>query len=400
MVDTGRETMPKQNTSRTVFCQTTVVPMHALCRCLPAAGLVAAVLTLVAASSFPARAQSFKVFDDWMLGCDNRRQCVAVGLEEPKEDVNGLYLRVLRSGEGNAEPAVKITAYAPERAPALGTAYAPELGPARVRLAFDDPALPVPPELAASQAQGRESIEVALPRETVRSFVATLRLAKTLFVSIVHGTQPARPLVISLSGATAALTAMDEQQMRVGTTTALISLGTEPAMRVPPPPVLPVIRAAKRNKAKPPATMPKPVAAAVEKADCDEPPEIRPIRAWLDQRTLLWGVLCTRGAYRDTYAFFVHRLGARTADPMNFQLPGFSDLRSEDGDNQLTNPSFDQKTMMLTFHDRGRSMGDCGMAGQFVWDGTTFQPIELRGMPDCRGVWYEDWPVTWRAAVR
>ena len=35
--------------------------------------------------------------------------------------------------------------------------------------------------------------------------------------------------------------------------------------------------------------MPKPIAAAVERADCDEPPETRPIRAWLNERTLVLG---------------------------------------------------------------------------------------------------------------
>src|SRR5262245_43561999 len=40
----------------------------------------------------------------------------------------------------------------------------------------------------------------------------------------------------SLTGAAAALAAIDEQQKRVGTATALISVGPEPATRVPPTP--------------------------------------------------------------------------------------------------------------------------------------------------------------------
>jgi len=202
----------------------------------------------------------------------------------------------------------------------------------------------------------------------------------------------------SLTGAAAALAAMDEQQKRVGTATALISVGPEPATRVPPTPALPMVRVAKRTNPQPPAAMPKAVAAVVGKADCDEPPERRPIRAWLDGRTLLWGVLCTKGAYRDTYAFFIHRAGARTAEPMNFRMPGLP--RTEDADNHLTSPSFDHRTMTLAFHDLGRSMGDCGRAGRFVWDGATFQPVELSAMPDCRGVSSDDWPVIWRAGIR
>jgi hypothetical protein len=77
--------------------------MHALPACLSAAGLVIAVSSLVAAFPFSARAQSFNTFDDWMLGCDNLRHCVAVGLE-PDENVNGVYLRVLRGVARKSTP--------------------------------------------------------------------------------------------------------------------------------------------------------------------------------------------------------------------------------------------------------------------------------------------------------
>src|SRR5262245_58722930 len=122
--------------------------MRTLLRCLSALVLAIAVFSLAAAFAFPARAQSFTTFDDWMLGCDNRRHCVALGLE-PGENVNGVYVRVLRSGEGAPSPR--------SRSPPSGHA-----GP--LRLAFDDPALPALPGLAASQPQRGESVEVTLPR--------------------------------------------------------------------------------------------------------------------------------------------------------------------------------------------------------------------------------------------
>jgi hypothetical protein len=340
---------------------------------------------VVTASSCLAQAQSLNVFDDWVLGCDNLRQCVAIGME-PEGNASGVYLRVLRSGKGAAEPDIKITAYSGGR------------GPHRLRLSFDDPSLPALGELAASSTKASESIEARLPPEGVRLFVNALGKAKTLSVIVVQGSDASQPAVISLSGATAALIAMDKQQKRSGTTTALISPGHGPAARVPAPPTLPVVRAGKPTKRPPPTTMPKPVAAAVERADCDEPPETRPIRAWLNERTLFWGVLCTKGAYRETYAFFIHRSGAPTARPMKFQMPGLPP--SDEGDNLLTGPTFDPRRMTLDFHDLGRSVGDCGTAGRFVWDGGTFQPVELRSMPHCRGVSPDAWPVTWRAGVR
>jgi hypothetical protein len=51
----------------------------------------------------------------------------------------------------------------------------------------------------------------------------------------------------------------------------------------------------------------------------------------------------------------------------------------------------------MTFGDIGRSLGDCGAAGRFLWDGTRFQPLDFKIMPDCRGVSSDDWLVTWRA---
>jgi hypothetical protein len=127
--------------------------MSLLRKWLTHTSLVAAVLAPVAACPVSVRGQSLTSFDDWMLGCDNRRECVAIGLE-PEGNAKGTYLRVLRSGEGHAEPTVKITVYEPGR------------WPWRLRLAFDDPALPVPPELAASRTEDRGSIEARLPPET------------------------------------------------------------------------------------------------------------------------------------------------------------------------------------------------------------------------------------------
>ena len=76
----------------------------------PAAQILATGGFVMAASSFSAQTQSLNVFDDWVLGCDNLRQCVAIGME-PEGNANGVYLRVLRSGKGAAEPEIKITTY-------------------------------------------------------------------------------------------------------------------------------------------------------------------------------------------------------------------------------------------------------------------------------------------------
>jgi hypothetical protein len=338
-----------------------------------------ALMTLTAGE--PAGAQHLRSYHDWMLGCDNLRACVAIGLEPPGR-ASGVYLRVVRSGAAGSEPDVRLTAY--DERP----------GPLGLRLAFDGAGGLSLPDIPATARGERGAIEGRVPRALVRPFLEASRQARTLSVSVVAGADAGSPTLVSLAGAAASLLAMDEQQKRVGTAGALVAAGAQPAAQVPPVPPLPVIRAAPGPGSAPPGTMPPPVAAAVARMDCDEPPETRPIRAQLDGRTLLWGVLCTRGAYRDVYAFVTWRAGARTAEPAAFPFPGVGD-RGEPG-HMLTNPAFDAKTGILAFGDLGRSMGDCGSEGRFAWDGTRFQPLHFKAMPDCRGVAPADWLVTWR----
>src|SRR4051794_4930051 len=77
-----------------------------------------------------AEAQSLKDFQDWIVGCDNLRDCTANGFEKPSESA-GTYLRVTRTGHADASPQVEVAVYAEKRT-----------DDARLKLAFDDPALP------------------------------------------------------------------------------------------------------------------------------------------------------------------------------------------------------------------------------------------------------------------
>jgi Protein of unknown function (DUF1176) len=191
---------------------------------------------------------------------------------------------------------------------------------------------------------------------------------------------------------------MDEQQKRVGSVTALVAQGDKPASSLPAPQAAPVIHAAKPPSTKPPETMPEAVRQAAAKADCDEPATADPIKGKLDERTTLWGVLCSRGAYKYTYAFYLHRTGARTAAPVVFETPALHG--AAETDNQLTNPDFDDRAMTLSFFGKGRGLGDCGSLGRFVWDGRSFQLAAFSAMGSCRGVPLTDWPRAWRADVR
>ncbi|WP_018259458.1 DUF1176 domain-containing protein [Methylobacterium sp. WSM2598] len=339
-------------------------------------------LCVLGASSQGVAAQSLDAFQDWLLGCDNRRACTAISLE-PSSDVTGVHLSVARSGEGAAEPVLRVRAYDGRR------------GPWRIRLTLDGSAWP---DLDATARDGTGEIEAALPAERVRPLLAALRDVGRASVTVLKGAEAGPEVPLRSRGLAAALRAMDQAQGRSGTVTALVQPGPRPAASLPAPPPLPVIAQARAGTAPLPERMPVPIARAVAAADCDEPPDTNPIRGWLDERTLLWGVLCTRGATRETFALFSHRKGDAAARPVALVTPGVAGGR--EAPNLLAGAAFDARTATLSFHDAGRSSGDCGSLGRFVWDGARFRAVHVSAMPDCRGVSSADWPVTWRAAVR
>jgi hypothetical protein len=160
---------------------------------------------LLAALAFPAltagsaEAQALKTFQDWILGCDNLRSCVAVGLE-PSGNASGVHLRIARPGDADAEPDIRIVAY--DERP----------GPLRLRLTFDAADLLSLPDVPATRRGDRGTLEGHLPRAVVRAFVEAARTAKTLSVSVVGGTDAKDTTVVSMAGAAASLLAMDELQ--------------------------------------------------------------------------------------------------------------------------------------------------------------------------------------------
>lgn len=344
-----------------------------------------AVLSIAAlAAVAPAAAQEMKTFRDWSGFCDNLRACSAFGLKSDGDAQ--AFIRISREGGPDARPHVLISAYVEGAKP--GT---------KVKLAFDDPALPGLPREALPADVADDTLRLELKPETAAAFIAALRRARTLFVEPVPRSAdgPGR-LSLSLSGSVATLVWLDEQQGRVGTPAALAARGDKPAAAAPLP-ALPVVTA-KRPAGGP---LPKKVPAAVLAQvgpDCDpESRKAEPIVARLDARRLLWGVRCELAAYNVTYAFFVADDG-QPPRPATLPLPAA--LQSEQTGNVLINPAFDAATMTLSFFAKARGLGDCGTAGSWVWDGEAFRLIAFSTMPECRGVPPDDWPVLYRATVK
>ena len=201
---------------------------------LPFAAAAVSVLVL----GMPARAE-LKNFRDFVAACDNTRDCVAFGLGA---DVVGAYLKIERGGAPDAAPQISFVVDLPSAS--------------SFTLAFDDPALnaalPRGPHAGPAKDENNARVTVGEPAAVV-TLLDALRKAKTLRVTRKDppggtASDPAES-ELSMAGAVAAMLWIDEQQRRLGTTTALIRRGDKPSASVPQPPVLPVVVAAKFNTA-------------------------------------------------------------------------------------------------------------------------------------------------------
>jgi len=348
-----------------------------------------------------AAAAEFKDFRDWHAACDNLRNCSAYGLEA--NEPASAYIRVERSGAASAPARITIVAHVNEKT--------------TVTLAFDDadlrglPSGPVMFRRNDQDSYGRLVIDDPAAAETL---VASLRKAQTLVLSRIDppGSAKSDPekSELSMSGAVAALLWIDEQQQRLGTTTALIRRGDRPPSSISPQPKAPVVQAAKPLPTdSAPKSLPPGVAgtlAAKAKALCGDDDETRledGIR--LGRDTSLYGYSCpsSSGAYNLHSVFLiVPEANPQAARAVDFAYPiKLGSSVAESGKAfTTTNASFDKETMTLSTFAKGRGLGDCGTAEDWVWDGQNFRLTLLRIMPHCKGIGDDDWPVLYRAERR
>jgi Protein of unknown function (DUF1176) len=340
--------------------------------------LVSTVLTA------PASAQ-VKQIRDWLAACDNTRACSAFAL---KDAGTFAYLRIDRDGAPAAAPRITVVIDM-----AKGR---------RVTLAFDDPGLDGLPKQAIAPVGNDELTKVEVA--AIEPFLAALRKATKIVVKPAEPKGDDDPIEISLSGASAALLWIDEQQKRLGTVTALVRRGDKPESAVPPPPAAPAVTAAKAAGAKPPKAIP-PALLAKGKSICgaDDPkPEAgEPDR--LSGNLVLYRFNCRAmsGAYNAWSGLMIAPRDKPDAARV-VRLPYPPGEAAIDGiaKHLVVNAGFNEETMTLSMFGKSRGPGDCGTSGEWVWDGTEFRLAAFRSMPKCAGVLSDDWPLIYRAQVR
>lgn len=319
-----------------------------------------------------------RAFRDWKAVCDNGAACTAVA--PSVEDGQG-WLLIQAAPEPGAIPEIRIGVWTEDAQKAAASAP--------ITLTVDGRAFrterTADGDIPSARVVSADALAVVRALASGKAATATL-----------NGDR----VVLSLSGAAATLLWIDERQGRLDTPGALIRVGQK-AVAVQPP-ALPQVAAA-------PAVaqgafgdsgqiLPKSLTVLPAVRTClndSASPDVRDavFSAKLGARQELWAVPCGAGAYNLSYAIYL--TGPNGQNPVRAALPQADGATTAD----LVNAGYDPGARTLSAFNKGRGVGDCGIAQTWVWTGQAFALTQERSMEDCIGLPPDAWPVAWRAKV-
>lgn len=309
-----------------------------------------------------------QIFEDWVVGCDNRLTCEAVAL--------------VPDGAGTAYPVLTTLT---RDGGAQGGATVRLLGAqelrGRIELLADNHRL-ARFKAAHDMVEITGSAALAAMRTLAGSYTFELRAGKRLI-----GTP-------SLRGLSAALRHMDEVQGRVGSAGALVATGAGPADQAKAVLPTPAVVGAPSIADEPLTFTAEEQAAARRLAVCDAMHDSDyPLETHrLDATHALVLLPCDAGDYNVSAVPLIAtgEAGSRQLGIARFDhIPGASG--DPDAPPLIVNARWNPLRSELSSFAKGRGLGDCGTAETYTWDGAQFRLIEARSMPVCRGAW--EWPV-------
>jgi len=309
-----------------------------------------------------------QIFEDWVVGCDNRLTCEAVALVP---DGAGTAYPVLTTltRDGGAQGGATVRLLGAQELRGRIELLADNHRLARFKAAHDMV------EITGSEA-------LAAMRTLAGSYTFELRAGKRLI-----GTP-------SLRGLSAALRHMDEVQGRVGSAGALVATGAGPADQAKAVLPTPAVVGAPSIADEPLTFTAEEQAAARRLAVCDAMHDSDyPLETHrLDATHALVLLPCDAGDYNVSAVPLIAtgEAGSRQLGIARFDhIPGASG--DPDAPPLIVNARWNPLRSELSSFAKGRGLGDCGTAETYTWDGAQFRLIEARSMPVCRGAW--EWPV-------
>lgn len=320
------------------------------------------------AADFAEEVPLYRELRDWVVACDNQRRCQA--LSAPADwGYSELHLVISRDA-------------GPKGALRLALNYAGE-GAAR-QLSLDGE------DLSAMLDPVDADNGLLLWREdgAARRLIATLRNANRLQLDADEDAS------VSLAGLSASLLLMDSVQGRIGTRGALHRPGDAADEQVPLPVVPPALRpypGSAPMDAEERAAIGTAVVAATREQWHDDafeaPREVLVHPLGQDQALVVMLLDCA--AYNCEYALYrVARQAPHAERPLQIEQPPLAHTGLSGW------VAYDEATGRLAYAMKSRGIGDCGEAGDWLFDGEQFQLAGYSAMPRCAGV--ADWPRLWR----
>jgi hypothetical protein len=336
------------------------------------------ILLILAAAAAAAAPQpgELRTFGDWIVGCDNGLTCTAIALL-PEAGGDGLWvtMRFARGSEPDDAPVTTL-----QNVDADPAALLADGRPLAVRFEGHVDGYDVVPDDPAA-------------------FIQALRQAQLLEARGADGASVGR---VSLSGASAAMLYMDEQQRRLGTVTALVRTGGAPASSVPPPPALPVVTLAPAPVGETALVLSETQVDVLRReAGCtigevggpDHHEEVV-----IAPGTTLVLLACGSGAYNVTSIPYI---ATRRDDAVAIEIAPFDSQWGLDEPEfsrpTLINGQWDAESRLLREYSKARGLGDCGTHASYGWDGARFRLVAREEMEECRGSLH--YVPTWRTQV-
>ncbi|KQN03853.1 DUF1176 domain-containing protein [Sphingomonas sp. Leaf25] len=323
----------------------------------------------------------YREIGDWLLACDNLRNCVARAARDPAAapvagDDAEVRMDIARDSGPNGAVTVRLQAEH-------------RIDPTSIHIGTR----PLPRDLPWRIGGDRQ--DASLTGEPARRFVRAIVDAPALMLA------RAGPAQISLRGLAAVLLAMDEAQGRVGNASALVRPGSGPADLTPPPMLPPRIRVGPPAPALADAQR---LARAVRRGqatiiaahECDRSSDDD--AAYPLTRTEAIVVLgCGRFAYQTSVLLF-RTPRDRPAAATLLTLPDPPAARPTDAASagEYVEGDYDPATRTFVEVSKGRGMADCGSATEWTFDGTAFRVSAFRWQDRCAGTTPGEWPVLYQ----
>lgn len=327
----------------------------------------AALLATAATAATPdtPRPGKLKLFRDWIVACDNGRDCETASLAAEDSALQDVGLIVARDGAGRVTVRIRDMT-----------------GKAKT---------------ASVRVDGRTIASTPLDRDGEGAWQGAP--AQALISALARGkraallTPAAHP--VALAGAAAAFRYMDDRQGRAGTTTALVARGGKRYRGAAP--ALPVVQIVTPPPGPAPVIPANAISEARRRYGCviDDGSPFSADAHRLDRRSALVLMSCGAGAYNYLVKPLIWRDGRLSPAAFDFAYH-FGETPDPGQPEILVNVEWSRDGRLSSW-GKGRGLGDCGDAQQFGWDGTRFRLLHAAQMTECRGA--IDTLTVWRTRV-